>query len=187
MKNLIDFYERYLGQIEYNWNSKEEDCIHNFEVVVIENTPFDEAATFATLGMSNKALYDFKKVEFYQELVFVAKKNFGDENIPGILMQVADMVLNSGKLLFRGDLIGPAGPIFEDSDLEALYVTAPAYFDDDFQMVHLEPNKDTIIVWLVPITKKEAEYVEKYGWEKFEDLLEEYDPDLTDFYRKSIV
>lgn len=187
MNPYINFLEKHLGKMEFSWHSSEEHCLNDFQVAVFEDAPFEGAATYSTLGISNFALQDAKQTTFFHEAVMVAKKEFGDENIPGILMQVSDHLVSSCQMIFRGDVIGPAGPLFEGSILEALYATAPVYFDEDFHLFQPVPHKNVIVVWLVPITKKEAAYVEQFGWEKFEDLLEQVDPDLTDFFRESIV
>ena len=44
-----------------------------------------------------------------------------------------------------------------------------------------------VFAWLVGITGAEARFVEQNGWEAFEALLEERNPDLLDFGRESAV
>lgn len=69
-----------------------------------------------------------------------------------------------------------------------MYATAPVYFPDSFHEFEVGDGDVPIIqVWMVPITEQEAKFVLKNGWSKFEDLLEEIDPDLIDFHRKSLI
>ncbi|MEV6873316.1 suppressor of fused domain protein [Amycolatopsis sp. NPDC051128] len=42
------------------------------------------------------------------------------------------------------------------------------------------------IVWIVPISRREAEFVSVNGWQRFESLLAEYDPDLLDLHREEL-
>lgn len=77
--------------------------------------------------------------------------------------------------------------MFENSILEALYVSIPVYFPNSFHVY--EPDDDIPIVqaWLIPITANEANFIKKNGWSKFEDILEKVDPDLIDFERSSVI
>ncbi|PSL41050.1 suppressor of fused protein SUFU [Planomicrobium soli] len=187
MKSIISFLEEHLGKLEAGWLSLEMDCQHDFQVNLFDDVPFEGATTYSTIGVSEYPLWDAKHTRFFQEAIIISKKEFGVENIPGILMQVADRLLASKHLMLRGNVIGPAGPLFESSKLEALYVTSPVYFNEEFYVFQQSSEKEVIMVWLVPITKNEAAYITEFGWEQFEELLEIVDPDLTDFHRDSIV
>lgn len=187
MDSIINFLEKNLGKLEGGWHSSMEDCQNDFQVALFPHAPFEGATTFSTIGVSDYPLWNAEHKTFFQEAVIVAKKEFGVKNLPGILMQVADSLLDSEHLILRGEVIGPAGSLFEGSDLEALYATSPVYFDEEFHVFKQSSEKEIIMVWLVPITKSEAAYVTEFGWKQFEELLEQVDPDLTDFHRESIV
>lgn len=58
--------------------------------------------------------------------------NIGNLYIHG-LAQVSQMALDSKTAFLRGDVIGPYGQFFDDSNLEAPYVTIPGYFPDSFE------------------------------------------------------
>lgn len=94
------------------------------------------------------------------------------------------MMVQRNLGLQRGQIIGPAGPLFGGSDLTALYVAAPSYLPDEFQIFHADGHVE--IVWLVPITDAEAAYVHTHGWPAFEEILEEHGPDLADVNRQSV-
>lgn len=121
------------------------------------------------------------------ELFLVSYSDFGDQNIPGILQQVAQLAIDRKTAYLHGDIIGPYGKMFENLEMEALYVTLPVYFPDSFFVYSGEDNIQIVQAWLIPITFKEANFIKQNGWEKFEDLLEELDPDLIDFTRPSII
>ncbi|MEV7404891.1 suppressor of fused domain protein [Streptomyces sp. NPDC091267] len=68
----------------------------------------------------------------------------------------------------------------------ALYAALPVYFDDDFFSVTIENGSDVAIVWLVPITSAEADFVRVKGWQAFEQALAAQDPDLVDIDRAGL-
>ena len=93
--------------------------------------------------------------------------------------------VQSSNGLQRGQLIGPAGPLFGHGDLTALYTTAPSYLPHEAQIFHA-PGYHVQIVWLVPITDAEAAYLHMHGWLAFEKVLEDHDLDLADLNRPSV-
>ena len=71
--------------------------------------------------------------------------------------------------------------------MDALYVSAPFYFDDDFQVCYSE-HYNIVFPLLVPLYKQEAELVEKKGWNAFEQFLLDNEVDnLSDMNRKPFV
>ncbi|MFK4085749.1 hypothetical protein ACI2LF_16690 [Kribbella sp. NPDC020789] len=66
--------------------------------------------------------------------------------------------------------------------MEALYVAGLVYFPDELAAVQ-EADRQVVIVWMVPITCGEAEFVAA----EFEELLVERDPGLMDLSRRSVV
>lgn len=95
-------------------------------------------------------------------------------------------VVASHAAMARGQVLGPAGPLVTGSELEAFYCSLPMFWPDDFaQFDGMDPT--VTIVWLVPISRAEASYVRDRGWDAFEDLLVEHEPDLRDWHWPSIV
>lgn len=102
-------------------------------------------------------------------------------------MRVAQEAIDRNRAYLCGDVIGPSGVLFENTVLEALYVTNPVYLPDDFADCTLSTGHVAVIAWLVPITRSESEFLRNFGWHKFEDTLVPIDPDLVDFSRKTAV
>ena len=102
--------------------------------------------------------------------------------VPGVLATVAAEPVESGRGLARGDVVGPAGPLWDQPPLTALYATLPIYFDEVFH-VFRGSSPPTVLVLLVPITDDEAAFVAAHGWDAFEEHLEA-DPDLFDLNRR---
>lgn len=186
MEHFVGFLEQHLGGIVYGWDQDEKGDKLPFQIVKFKNGPFPGTCTFSTLGLSDHILTSDESKIIKQELVFIAYEEFGNQNIPGILMQVGKSLLHRHQPLLSGEVIGPKGNLFEKTDMQALYVTSPVYFPDSFNYYEGK-DKTIVIAWLIPITKAEAQFVNREGWDTFEDLLEEKDPDLVDYDRESLV
>lgn len=186
MKEFINFLEQHLGEIAYGWDQDENGDKLPFQVLKFNNGPSPGTCTFTTLGLSDHGftLNDEKVV--YQELVFIAYAQLGNQNIPGILMQVGKSLLYQHQALLSGEVIGPYDDLLDQTNMQALYVTSPVYFTESFH--YYKGKKKTIVMaWLIPVTAGEAHFVIREGWNSFEDLLEQKDPDLVDFTRKSLI
>lgn len=179
----IDYLEKTLGGLEMGWYDGDP-----VKVVKFSDGPFDGAVTFMSLGLSNTELGSYGTVKKYrQEVVLVARRDFGERNISRILSQITTWLLDHTMALLRGDVLGPNGVMFEGTHMEAFYVSQPAYHPEHFYTYDDGLALPIIHVMLVPITAKEAEFVRLQGWSAFEDMLVELDPDLTDFFRESLV
>ncbi|WP_335872619.1 suppressor of fused domain protein [Bacillus sp. 2205SS5-2] len=190
MNEYVKFLEDHLGMIEQGWSTNVDGEKLPFNVVKFKGGPFSDTVTYSTLGLSHHSLInpDSNKI-IKHELFIVADSNFGNQkNIPPILHQLGQEALDGHNAYLRGQVIGPRGRLFKDTNLEALYATVPVYFPDSFHVFDAGNGEvPTIQVWMVPITKIEADFVMRNGWSKFEDLLVDIDPDLIDFTRASII
>ena len=95
------------------------------------------------------------------------------------------LALDSHEAFLRGDTISPRSRLSDGTALTEVYVTLPVYFPDSFATVR-RLSGDVVIAWLVPVTDGEAAFVERRGWDAFEDLLVRQDPDLVDFERSEV-
>jgi hypothetical protein len=187
MHTLIDHFEAHLGPIETGWDTNELGERTPFLVVRFGRGPVECSITFATLGLSNTALTSpLSGKRIRHELVVVVPAGLRVSNIPGILQQVAEEALAAGRPYLRGEVIGPRGPLFEGTRMEALYVASPVYFPDSFAYFESSVLNTVVLAWLVPITANEARFVWEHGWDAFEDRLVELDPDLVDIHRDEV-
>lgn len=188
METYIEFLERHLGEIEYGWSKDENGNVLPFQTIRFKGGPFPGTVTYSTLGLSNQGLTSKVSGKLIrQELFFVSYSSFGDRNIPGILQRAGKVACESKHAYLRGEVVGPYGPLFDDLEMEGLYVSSPVYFEDSFGQFDLDENISYIQSWVFPITKKEAIYIKQNGWDRFEDMLEGINPDLIDFTRASII
>ena len=69
--------------------------------------------------------------------------------------------------------------------MEALFASLPAYTPDAFATCDATSPR-THFMWLVPITRVEAQSVTQKGWQSLEDLFVKEDPDLLNLDRPEI-
>lgn len=179
---LIKHLERYLGPIEEGWASDVDGKSLGFQVTRFSPESLAGCSAYSTLGLSQYELVSrTSSRRIRQELVMLVSDRGRSLPVAGLLQQVGTELIEAGSALLRGDVIGPRGRLFDRSQMEALYAAIPVYLPDGFGQVD-----DIVIVWLVPVSRPEADFVSTSGWPKFEERLIDVDPDLTDVHRRSI-
>lgn len=114
-------------------------------------------------------------------------RSIGERNVPAVLQQVGVEILGTGRAVLRGDLIELGGAVIAGTSMTGLYATLPVYCNDAFASCPVEDGPEVAIVWLVPVHPSEADFVRTSGWQAFEHLLQEQDPDLFDPLRAPLV
>jgi hypothetical protein len=179
--HLINHLERYLGRNEEGWTSPPVVGDKIFQVARFADGE-SGGHCFSTIGLSHYPLrLKQSGKEMRCELLMMVHK--GIDRPAAILHQVGLEMIDSGSALSRGDVVGPRNKMFESGDMSALYATIPVYLPDEFAACDVEELGPVVFIWLVPIHEKEAEFISRMGWDKFEDKLEEQDVDLTDVER----
>lgn len=179
MAGLIGHFERYLGEIEIGWSKDADGFELPFQVVRFAPGALSGCVVFSTLGLSSTVLPSRRSGKpVRHEFMMIVPERFREGPVPGLLQQVGLDVLASGSALLRGDVLGPHGSLLAMSKMEALYAAIPVYLPDEFGQVD-----DVVIVWLVPVSRSEADFVAARGWPAFEERLIDVDPDLTDVDR----
>ena len=182
MSRLIEHLERFLGPIEEGWSTDADGGPQAFQVVRFSPEALPQCSVYVTVGLSRHDLTSrTSSRRVTQELVAIVSDEFRPGPIPGVLQQVGEELIRSGSALLRGDVVGPRARLVEGSEMEALYAAIPVYLPDGFGQVD-----DIVMVWTVPISRQEAEFVAANGWPLFEERLIDVDPDLTDLHRRSM-
>ncbi|GAB6264445.1 suppressor of fused domain protein [Photobacterium sp. R1] len=182
--SLIQHVENHLGPIDRGW--KDNACEESIQIVSFLDCPGETVSTFLSLGMSHQVLGMNNTRKVRQELVFSAYTVAVPSLMVSFLMSLCEAILGRGKAVLRGEVIPLSSELAERIGFEFVYCTIPVFFEDDFYSYD-ETSPSTVMVWVLPIHSSEAEYIEKNGWESFEDLLEEKDPDLCSLEREAIV
>jgi hypothetical protein len=184
---LIEHLEARLGAITGGWSRDPDGRPRGFRVAGFSKGVIPGVESFSTIGLSRYELVSPRSGRQLR-LELVAGERGGSDMayLPGLVGQLADEILGAGQALLRGDVIGPRGPLVPGSKMEAWYAAAPVYYDDGFAAVDLEDGHRAAIVWIVPISRREAEFVSANGWQMFENLLIKHDPDLLDLHREEL-
>lgn len=186
MASLIDHLEAHIGSIDCGWSVSADGDPMGFQVVKL-SVPDLRRVAYSTLGVSRIPLeskVSAKRIR--QELMILAPEEFGDQNIPAVLQNIAAEAIGLERAYLRGEVIGPRGNLFDGLPFTAFYVTVPIYLPDSFQSFQDDSDRSVVIAWLVPIMDSEARFVATQGWEAFEELLEQRDPNLVDFSRPPV-
>ncbi len=179
MAGLVEHLEHYLGDIEVGWSNDPDGTALSFQVVRFAPGALPGCVVFSTLGLSSTALPSRQSDKLVRhEFMMIMPERLREGPVPGLLQQTGLDVLSSGSALLRGDVVRPRGPLFAMSRMEALYAAIPVYLPDKFGQFN-----DVVLVWLVPVSRSEADFVTARGWPAFEDQLVDVDPDLTDVDR----
>jgi hypothetical protein len=185
---LIKHIENYCGEIMEGWSVSQSGDDLPYQIIRTIKGPIEDTKTYVTLGLSNVPLQTVhSKKQIRQELVFVMKKNVIGLGVPSVMQEICSKVLDENRPLLRGDVLHYESSVFNGTTLEAIYVTNPVYFPDDFSACELDNGDFAAMCWLVPISRNEELFISENGWEAFEELLESTNPDLTDVFRKSII
>jgi len=182
--SLIQHVEHHLGSIDRGWKDNKSE--QELQIVSFLDCPGETVSTFLSLGMSDDVLEMNGSRTVRQELVFSAYTISISNLIVSFLMSLCESILGRGKAVLRGEVIPLSNELAERIGFEFVYCTIPVFFDDDFCSYDVT-SPSTVMVWVLPIHRSEAEYIDKKGWESFEDLLEKKDPDLCSLERDPIV
>jgi hypothetical protein len=144
------------------------------------------AVTYSTFGLSENVLRQIDGSVCRQEFIFCCYESCINENVPALLVSLGEDILYSGTAVARGQVLTLNDSWFNDCNFNALYCAVPVYFPPSLRKFD-NSAPPTIFVWLVPIFKEEAQFVSNFGWEAFEDKLEENDPDLMNFKREKFI
>ncbi|MER5312914.1 suppressor of fused domain protein [Streptomyces sp. NPDC002773] len=189
MAVLVDHLEARLGGLEGAWSAGEQSPEGAPQVGYFTGGVLEGARSFATIGLHRTPLASRSGRHLHLELLGCDRPEPGEEPgpFPGVLEYVAGRLISGGQAVLRGDVLRLPMPLTPGGSMTALYAAAPVCFDEAFGSVVLENGSDVAIVWLVPIGDREAEFVERNGWEAFERELVRHDPDLLDVGRAEIL
>jgi hypothetical protein len=188
--DLIEHLESELGIIKTGWNKfPEEEETWPFQVAEMNNGFYQNISAFSTIGLSWYPLVsDVSGKIIYQELIILLPENYGQRNVPAVLHDIGQYALDNSRAYLRGEVFDYyQGVIFTETNFTAFYIARPVYFSDNFFECHDSKTGNKIILcWLIPIYQSEKIFIKENGWNKFEEKIEETNPDFFDLQRKPI-
>ncbi len=94
--------------------------------------------------------------------------------------------MKSHRALRQGDVVGPSNPVIPNATTNAVYVTIPTIFPDQFAILR-DGEVSILFAFLIPIVSSEAAFIRREGWEQFEEILESPRQDIFDLSRDTLV
>lgn len=144
--------------------------------------PTPRVTIVATNGLASVLLHQAEKDAIRQELLLVADDSLDRKDVASLLASISSEVSRRNHAIEHGEVFGPAGPLFTNSPLSALFATLPVFLPSTFTR-HETPGGVTIGVWLVAISDAEAAFAREVGPERFEEYLDGIS-DLYGFFRQ---
>lgn len=178
--NIVQHLESHLGEIAGGWGHAGE-----IQVVQFPDQPQPGVVTYSTLGLSSTPLQMNQGRTVRQELLVSVDSSFEARSVASFLVTFAEYVRAQNRALLRGDVVGPSGPLIPGERASAVYASVPVFFDDDFA-TYRGSSPPTVLVWLIPLPREDAEFVKAQGWESFEDKLESAAVDFWDLNRPPV-
>jgi hypothetical protein len=182
---LIRHIEKHLGVLDKNGNQRwvfgKGDS--EFQIIKITDSPCEGANTYLTLGLSHHNFEQRSGNFLKQELMFSCWEDFESLKPELFVASVASMLLEKHFAIPNGQIIGPNGPILSNNLMESVFCVSPRYHPESLEVFD-ELEETLVFVWLIPIHNDEVQF--EKGCDKFEDVLDEKDPDFLDLERDSI-
>ncbi|WP_343643670.1 suppressor of fused domain protein [Chryseobacterium sp.] len=182
--NLIEHIEKYLGAIT-SGESVNNDEFGKLIFCRFDNQPDNNITTYLTLGLSDHILNIKEDKQVRMEILTSIYSSQENSKIYDLLLYVADKMLRTHRAILRGQVIDIPDNIFDNKEFTSVYVSVPVFFEDDFASFKVS-TPATIFAWIFPLYENESNFINKNGWNKFEDELEVSDCDFWDLNRKPL-
>jgi hypothetical protein len=181
--SILYHFEAYLGETVGGWKNPGGEQ-WPFYVFRFDDGPVPDTVTYSTIGLSEFTLKSpLSSMRTRFELIFATHVSFGDSYIPAMLHDIGVAAISRDRGYIRGEVLKLGGKLFPGTNLESLYVTSPMYLPQEFGTVKTLDGDSCVIVWLLPITSDEAKLIGDKGWDAFEKMLVQYQPNLFDMNR----
>ena len=156
------------------------------DIYIGENRPDIGFSTYSTIGLSNYTigLVDEHEHEIRVEFIGMCVNDFVE--FPNIIASCAFNIIKDSYSCRPGMVVPNIIRDYDDKlEMKHIYYTYPTYWEN----LQGQVIDDHIVNWLftVPISDNELEYLEKYGIESFEELLETNNTEVFDIYTKSVL
>jgi Suppressor of fused protein (SUFU) len=175
--NLLDHYEKYLGTMKENYVFLDSVTQTSIQVLRFDNV-FADCVTYASVGCThfNQELHGDA------EIVLVCDKDHS--LLPSLLANTIFFAADRQLNVHTGFVLGNLGVIVPKSPFSgrAIYITDAMPFPSPFRCFSSE-GRHIVMKLAVFIYRDELQFIEKYGRDAFESLLEEKEIDPFSFDR----
>lgn len=156
------------------------------DIYIGVSQPDEDSITCATIGLHEYSIgleLEDEGKELRAEFIGMCDRQY--EFYPNIVASCAFNIINSDFACKPGVVYSNVVKAFyPDCTVPHMLLTSPAYWEDLDETI----TEDRVIAWLTLIPISEAEYLflQENGSDALEDLLEENNVDIFDFYRQSL-
>lgn len=184
--NLPDHIETYLGEITRGWTHDKDSRRLPFQVIECQQGVVEGLTSYATLGLSNLELSGPTKT-IRLELLLSCYTEGNPGSVPGLLQQLGLEAISAGAAYLAGEVVGPRGPLFPGSLLEAVTFLPPAHWPEEFGTWTDDNGAPVVFALVVPISVGEARFIRTQGRDAFEDKVIDEQVPIADLYRDRFV
>ena len=111
--------------------------------------------------------------------------NENEEFFANILATTAFEIIDKKKCTYGAIIQNVISKYITESEMKHVYLMNP-FLWDGFKTLEIE-NKSIAWLLIIPISEKEKEYANVNGWEALEDKFEEFNIDIFNLYRRSVI
>lgn len=171
------------ASISQYYDKNEEKSVY---IMTINDVLEDGINFYSTIGTSDYSIN--KSVDglpLRVELMFTGESS--EPKVPNMLSSCAFCIMDSNYNCYPGAIFyNIISSYIKNTDMKHIIFIEPFFWEDKLENLKF---KDKIITWLlaIPISETECIYAEKNGFEALEELFEDYDIDVFDLNRKSIL
>lgn len=155
-------------------------------IMTINDVLEDGINFYSTIGTSDYSLNKYVEgLPLRVELMFTAEAV--EAKVPNMLASCAFCIMNSNYKCYPGAIFhNIISSYIKDTDMKHVMFVEPFFWDDKLKNLKFE---EKIVTWLlaIPISEAECIYMEENGLDALEELFEDYDIDVFDLNRKSIL
>ena len=177
-EEILNHYESFLGNymgVDTYSNGEHEIQLLGFDHAI------ENCLLFATFGFSKYS----NNVNSSCEVIMAVDDDY--DSCSEVFINSIFYLLSNKMEFGRGVLIEGTDSIIKDFSNRhgkvALYFTEVYALPEEFSMV----NDECKMYMGFFVSKNEADYIKKYGYERFEDLLEQNECDVIELNRQSVV
>ena len=156
------------------------DHSRSIDILSVDNTPEYGITSYSTIWLSDTR----SKNHIHIELCGATTSSFLFANI---LSEIAFQMRYDHKVYTIGSIASDIIPCYEpDTHFPFLYFTAPFFWEDTLSKLDTGIKE---VYWLMcfPISWKEKQFIEQYGYEAFETMLEHNETEVFNIHRPESV
>lgn len=178
--------EHYFGQIDEQIEVDDPELFVNRAIGFYKHT-IAHTRTWITLGLSSKVLESGVSSipDLRYELIITGWDRFSSSRMQELLLSVANDLARINRAPVEGRVIDLGESLVNGGACEGFIFYEPVFFPPEIAL--LESDDLTVaFMWLCPVTRREIDFIDSYGWEMFESTLMSQEPDPFDLGRASI-